>query len=60
MSVLCPSCREETARIARAAVDLLADPTTTSGDRSIAIEEATRALEVLQLPPGEVLGGGSK
>ncbi len=53
MSVLCPDCRAEAACAARAALDLLADHRTNDTDRRVAGEVAMRALEVLQMRPGE-------
>lgn len=53
MSALCPDCREQAAAAARAAVEVLADPRASLGERQVAGEVAHRALEHLQLPSAE-------
>jgi hypothetical protein len=53
--VLCSSCRDEVIRTALAALDVMGDPAASTGDRGVAADVAVRAVETLQLPPGEVV-----
>jgi hypothetical protein len=46
-------CRAEAARAASAALDVLADHQAGDDERRVAGDVATRALEVLVLPPGD-------
>jgi len=55
MSALCPECRAEAERAARAALDVLADHRASDAERRVAGDVATRALNTLRLPPGDVV-----
>lgn len=51
--VLCRQCRQAWSRSALAALEVLADPSCSNDDLTVAAEEAQSAIATLRLPTGD-------